>query len=358
MSRLVLRAPGAAPIVLRRRSTIGRSADADLAVDDPSVAETHAVFAPQGGRWAIVAREGTVLHNGSPAACALLRDGDVLCVGGVRLHVERAEDPVPPRVTVRRCAAALAVLLACGLFGVGLAEARPAAAPPSTLELQAGGPAVTWEGEAWFVEAVAALHDPAQSLIELHVDAPGRTQPFSLEINGEPSGEVAGVQVVSLRQHLVAGRNRILLRTPRAEPIRSISLRISVLPLPRCNVNTCLAAMRATMARAERLEREQRVAAPNLFEAFRLLRKARGLAVAAGDADARGEAERRLARVEAGLASRCADLRFAAARHLALGDALSARRTARELLSAFPSDEHPCRSSGEELLRLLDEGGW
>ena len=355
MSRLLLQAAVGDPVAVRRRATLGSGPGADVFVNDPGVAPLHAVFERRGGGWFVAAREGAVLLDGSPTRDAPLADGQELRVGGVSLRVGMAVRSPRRRLAAPHHAAALGAIVVLALFGAGLAEARPVGGPP-VVELEAGGPSRSWEGESDTLAIALPLHHPAQSLVELHVHAPGRERPLSLVVNGSPLREVAATQVVALREHVVAGVNRLELIASGA-PLQSVTLRVSVLPLPRCTGGACAAALRATLARAERLEREQRVAPGNLFEAFRLLRKARGLAIASGDQEARGAAEERLGRVEAGLGSRCASLRFAAARHLGLQDEGAARRTARELLATFPTDEHPCRGSGEKLLRLLDEGG-
>jgi hypothetical protein len=349
---LLLDAAGAR-VTVRRRALLGSGPEADLLVAAAGVEPLHAELRPAGGAWVIAAREGAVLHNGEAVEQAVLAAGDRLDIGDARLTVSLGRElPLRPVLWL----AVLAAIVTCGVFVASLAEAEPPRTA-SPIELEAGGPARTWEGASDTLHARLAMPDPRHIHVELHVDLAGHRGPVSVTLNGSPVAK-AGEAPIVLRDHLVAGENHLVLWASPATPLRRVGLRVSVLPLPRCDGGGCAAALQSSLARAERLERERRAGPANLFHAWSLLRKARGLAIASGDAPAQVSIEERLSRVDGALERRCAQLRFAAARSLALEDGAAARRTADEMLAAFPSDEHPCRASGEELVRLLDEGGW
>lgn len=351
MSTLLLHPAEGGPVALRRRTVVGSGPQVDLFVNDPGVAALHAELRREGAAWVVLARDGVLSVDDMPVQQATLAEGARLQLGGVELRVGFAPNRWRSRVLY---AAALLVVALAALCAAGLAGARPQAAARG-VELEAGGPSVSWEGEGDALLAIARLPDPRSSLVELHVESVQHHGPLSLVLNGAPVPFEDGGRVAPLREHAVAGENRLELR---ARGLRAVTLQITALPLPRCDGGVCAAPLQNALARAERLERESSVGAANLFHAWSLLRKARGLAVASGDSASRATAEARLRRVEKALDDRCAGLRFAAARSLALEDASGARRAAEALLAAFPSDEHPCRGSGEQLLRLLDEGGW
>jgi S-DNA-T family DNA segregation ATPase FtsK/SpoIIIE len=70
---------------------VGRSAAAQLVLNDPDVSRLHATFHESGGVWAIVDRgssNGTLVDGQPIAGSRVLRDGEVVQVGGSRLVVE------------------------------------------------------------------------------------------------------------------------------------------------------------------------------------------------------------------------------------------------------------------------------
>ncbi len=71
-------------------SRIGRSASADIRLDDPTVSRRHAVVVrtPEGELSALDDRSTNgILVNGEPADWAPIADGDELQIGRYRLHV-------------------------------------------------------------------------------------------------------------------------------------------------------------------------------------------------------------------------------------------------------------------------------
>lgn len=86
---------GAAPMV------IGRDASCDIWADDPSASRRHARFsaAPEGHIVEDLGSKNGILINGVPAVHHLLRDGDVLQLGGMQVVV-RLGKPDPDPVTV------------------------------------------------------------------------------------------------------------------------------------------------------------------------------------------------------------------------------------------------------------------
>ena len=74
---------------------IGRSPSADIVLDDATVSRRHAVIALQDGRAVLLddrSRHGVVV-NGERVGRAVLRDGDIIQLGGVTArYVEVAED--------------------------------------------------------------------------------------------------------------------------------------------------------------------------------------------------------------------------------------------------------------------------
>jgi Ca-activated chloride channel homolog len=83
--------------LLEDECVIGRTADADLMVNDPSVSRRHAeVFASAGVHWvADLGSTNPTIVNGKALGRAphALRDGDVIRVGGTDLRYERASTP-------------------------------------------------------------------------------------------------------------------------------------------------------------------------------------------------------------------------------------------------------------------------
>ncbi len=354
MRRLVLVAGDDSRFVIRAATTLGRAATADLVANGAEVAAEHARFLRAGGCWQVIALRGTVHRNGERVRVAALQPGDRLAFGSIRFEVARDARPGWPMLS----AAAVALLLLLALLAAELAGAAqpPPAQPP--LQLEADGRTLRWQGPAERVELFLALYDPARSVVELHLRAPDRRGPITIEVNDSRLGavEASAAGPIRLRRFLVPGANRLVLRDAGGgEPLRSLELRLTTTPLPSCAGAACLEAMTEALGRAERLSREREVAAGNLFDAWRWLRRARGFAIAAADADALGQVQRRLAPVEQALDERCAARRFAAARHLALGDLRGAQLAAEELLAAFPGGEHPCHETGQELVRLLEE---
>ena len=72
---------------------IGRSATADLRLDDPSVSRRHALIVAEPGKPLRVLDDRSlngVFVNGEPVEWAPLRDGDELAIGRYRLYVLEA----------------------------------------------------------------------------------------------------------------------------------------------------------------------------------------------------------------------------------------------------------------------------
>jgi len=94
--RLVMITPGpfngTVLVLSGDRSTIGRDENCELRLDDPGVSRTHAVV-DRSGRDAVVldlgSTNGTTV-NGTPVvgSSAPLRDGDVVCFGGLQARYE------------------------------------------------------------------------------------------------------------------------------------------------------------------------------------------------------------------------------------------------------------------------------
>jgi len=77
-------------------TTVGRQADCDGVLDDPTVSRRHAVIEPDGRGWRLRdlgSRNGTAV-NGSPVAgSAPLRAGDIVSFGSVDARLETAAAP-------------------------------------------------------------------------------------------------------------------------------------------------------------------------------------------------------------------------------------------------------------------------
>jgi hypothetical protein len=72
---------------------IGRSAGADLRLDDPTVSRRHALIAWEEGGWPRVLDDRSlngIVLNGEPVDWGALEDGDELVVGRYRLHLLEA----------------------------------------------------------------------------------------------------------------------------------------------------------------------------------------------------------------------------------------------------------------------------
>ncbi|MEZ5077346.1 MAG: FHA domain-containing protein [Solirubrobacterales bacterium] len=72
---------------------VGRSANADIRLDDPSVSRRHALIVAEPGRDLRVLDDRSlngVYVNGEPTDWGVLRDGDTLTVGRFALHVLKA----------------------------------------------------------------------------------------------------------------------------------------------------------------------------------------------------------------------------------------------------------------------------
>lgn len=72
---------------------IGRSANADLCLDDPSVSRRHALVVAEPGKPLRVLDDRSLnglLVNGEPVEWAPLRDGDELAIGRYRLYMLRS----------------------------------------------------------------------------------------------------------------------------------------------------------------------------------------------------------------------------------------------------------------------------
>jgi pSer/pThr/pTyr-binding forkhead associated (FHA) protein len=72
---------------------IGRSATADLRLDDPSVSRRHALVVAEPGKDLRVLDDRSlngVLVNGKPVEWGALRDGDELAVGRYKLYALRS----------------------------------------------------------------------------------------------------------------------------------------------------------------------------------------------------------------------------------------------------------------------------
>lgn len=83
---------GAVEVFLIERgwTRIGRSANADLRLDDPSVSRRHALIVAEPGKELRVLDDRSlngVLVNGEPVEWGALRDGDELSIGRFRLRV-------------------------------------------------------------------------------------------------------------------------------------------------------------------------------------------------------------------------------------------------------------------------------
>jgi hypothetical protein len=299
-----------------------------------------------------------VLVNGRRIERAALLAGDRLTIGSVVLEV--GGEATGPVVGTRKRFAAL-LLLGIALVVTTALLARPAASAAAIPELhpETNGDTLHWKGESSAIDLILVLADPARALVELELHVPERRTALALSVNGRGSlaVDVSSKRKIALREHLQAGSNRVTLSAGPGDTLADLAVRVATTPVPDCSVAPCAINLGTALARAERLARERNAAPANLFEAWRWLRRARGFAVGIGDDVSLAKVESQLREIGSALDERCAAMQFAAARHLALDDLLAARGVARGLLDAFPGDEHGCRASGEDLLRLLDEGG-
>jgi pSer/pThr/pTyr-binding forkhead associated (FHA) protein len=77
----------AAPTRLTGDTTVGRLAECDITLDDPSVSRRHARISQDGSAWTITDLGSTngVKVNGERVVTADLRDGDRIELGNARL---------------------------------------------------------------------------------------------------------------------------------------------------------------------------------------------------------------------------------------------------------------------------------
>lgn len=99
-----------------------------------------------------------------------------------------------------------------------------------------------------------------------------------------------------------------------------------------------------------RLWEERELAPGKAFEAWLTLKKSGE--ILGGGAEA--SLLRHIGEVEAELERRCGALRFAASRHLALGEARRAARVLAEMKETFPTGQHRCSGDVEILERALE----
>lgn len=102
-----------------------------------------------------------------------------------------------------------------------------------------------------------------------------------------------------------------------------------------------------------RLWEERELAPGKAFEAWLTLKKS-------GDILGEGAAAsllQHIGEVEAELDRRCGALRFAASRHLALGEERRAARVLAEMKESFPTGQHRCHRDVETLERALEAAG-
>jgi hypothetical protein len=108
--------------------TIGRAIDCDVVLDDPHVAALHATLVEEDGTLSLQVGDtvnGARLVNAHVAAGkkAPLRSGDVFQLGGTRLRVRRASDPVAPERALAPVGGRLSLLvLAVALLARTVAE--------------------------------------------------------------------------------------------------------------------------------------------------------------------------------------------------------------------------------------------
>jgi pSer/pThr/pTyr-binding forkhead associated (FHA) protein len=95
-----LQADGTLVPIMGTVTRLGRSLNADVEIDDPSVSRRHALIVRQDGQTYVLddgSRNGT-WHNGIRVDRAVLRDGDTVGLGVAQLRyvevVETATEPV------------------------------------------------------------------------------------------------------------------------------------------------------------------------------------------------------------------------------------------------------------------------
>lgn len=104
--------------------TIGRGADNDITIPDPSVARHHLRLKREGMHWRVTAlpSESPLFVNGQQQQQALLRDGDQMVIG---LTILRFEAPLPPGQTLADdLAPHMVVACAAATFVAPLREAQ------------------------------------------------------------------------------------------------------------------------------------------------------------------------------------------------------------------------------------------
>lgn len=127
---------------------IGRSEESEIAIDDPSLAQTHArLLLDDSGEWQIVDLQSSngVLVNGEPYGKAMLRSGDLLQLGEVKLRfigpveafrlageVEQPRSRVGSKLKVVFLSLALIVLAVDGLILLLTPKSEPARRPESS----------------------------------------------------------------------------------------------------------------------------------------------------------------------------------------------------------------------------------
>lgn len=77
-------------------ATLGRAAECDIVIDDPSVSRAHARFELEGGRWRVTdldSSNGTTCNGQAlrPWSPHLLEAGDIIGLAGVRVELDLAD---------------------------------------------------------------------------------------------------------------------------------------------------------------------------------------------------------------------------------------------------------------------------
>jgi len=155
-------------ITLTEPRVVGRSAAADIRLDDPAVADRHAVLELHGDRivWRSIAGDDTTLVNGVPVHDAVLAPGDQIAIDQHRFVIEAPG--LPPRGHAGGAKPQASVHTQTMKAVKVPVAADPAPAPPSAPAGKSGAdrdPGALW----WLIAAAAVL---AAAMTALLVYAP------------------------------------------------------------------------------------------------------------------------------------------------------------------------------------------
>ncbi len=154
-------------ITLTEPRLLGRAASADVRLDDPAVAERHAVLELHGDRIVLRAQcEDTTLVNGTPVLDAVLSPGDQLLVDQFRFAIEAPGLPLRGHAASGRIASVAHTQTSPAVRVPIARDPVPAEAPaPEAGPRNARDPGALW----WLIAAATVL---AAAMTALLVYAP------------------------------------------------------------------------------------------------------------------------------------------------------------------------------------------